>query len=51
MSGRKRLSGAAYKKLALSKEAKNTAIIKKCGNIGEMFKAKNPCKSCMYLKS
>lgn len=38
MDGRKKLSGAAYKKLALAKKVKNAAIVKKCKNISEMFK-------------
>lgn len=38
MDGRKYLSGAAYKKLALAKKVKNEAIVKKCNKISEMFK-------------
>lgn len=55
MDGRKKLSGAAYKKLALAKKVKNEAIVKKCKNISEMFKMKNVVNdsnsSCGVLES
>jgi len=39
MEGRKRLSGAKYKKNALIKKQKHTVLLNSCLNIHDMFKS------------
>eukprot|EP00102_Acyrthosiphon_pisum_P022651 XP_016659861.1 PREDICTED: uncharacterized protein LOC107883743 [Acyrthosiphon pisum] len=40
MDGHKRLSGAAYRKVKHLEQAKNKAVLDKCRNIEDLFKAK-----------
>jgi len=46
MDGRKRLSGAAYRKAKHLKQAKNKAVLDKCRNIEDLFKAKRQSNNC-----
>jgi len=46
MDDLKRLSGAAYRKAKLLKQAKNKAVLDKCRNIEDLFKAKPQSNNC-----